>query len=177
VGINAAEASAWGARMARLFEEKNVRRAFEASLVLKGIFAALETVAGVLVYFVSQEFLLKLILAFTKKEYVEDRHDALASYLIELAQDFSVNSRLFASFYLLSHGILKLFLIVGLMRRKLSYYPAAILIFTLFIVYQLYRFSFTHSIWLLLITLLDLVVIWLTWHEYELIRRERYREV
>ena len=34
--------------MAKLLAEKNVRRAFEASLVLKGIFAALEVVGGVL---------------------------------------------------------------------------------------------------------------------------------
>jgi uncharacterized membrane protein len=161
--------------MRKLFEEKNVHRAFEISLVLKGIFAVLEIVAGFLAYFVSQQFLLKLILAFTKQEFIEDPHDVLARYLIQFAQDFSVNSRLFTSFYLLSHGILKLFLIIGLMRRKLSYYPAAIFIFTLFIVYQIYRFSFTHSIWLLLITLLDAVVIWLTWHEYKLIRRDNDR--
>jgi uncharacterized membrane protein len=161
--------------MTKLWAEKNVRRAFEVSLVLKGIFAILEILGGVLVYFVTQEFLLKLILAFTKQEFIEDPDDTLARYLIQFAQDFSVNSRLFVSFYLLSHGIVKLFLIVGLMRRRLSYYPAAILVFTLFIVYQLYRFSFTHSVWLLLITLLDAVVIWLTWHEYKLIRRDNDR--
>jgi uncharacterized membrane protein len=161
--------------MTKLWAEKNVRRAFEVSLMLKGIFAILEILGGVLVYFVTQEFLLKLILAFTKQEFIEDPDDTLARYLIQFAQDFSVNSRLFVSFYLLSHGIVKLFLIVGLMRRKLSFYPAAILVFTLFIVYQLYRFSFTHSIWLLLITLLDAVVIWLTWHEYKLIRRNNDR--
>jgi uncharacterized membrane protein len=161
--------------MKKLLAEKNVRRAFEASLVLKGIFAVLEIVAGVLIYFVTQEFLLKLILAITKQEPIEDPNDLVTRYLIQFAQDFSVSSRLFTSFYLLSHGIVKLFLIAGLMRRKLSYYPAAILVFTLFIVYQLYRFSFTHSIWLLLITLLDVVVIWLTWHEYKLIRRDNDR--
>lgn len=158
--------------MNRLFAEKNVHRAFEASLILKGIFAILEIVAGVLVYFVSQQFLLKLILALTDQEFIDDPDDRLARYLIQFAQEFSVNSRLFTSFYLLSHGVLKLFLIVGLMRRKLSFYPAAILVFALFIAYQLYRFTYTHSIWLLVLTLLDLVVIWLTWHEYEFMRRK-----
>jgi uncharacterized membrane protein len=158
--------------MKRLLEEKNVRRAFEVGLVLKGIFAVLEIIGGVLVYFVTQQFLLNLILAVTKHELIEDPGDVVTRYLIQFAQEFSVSSRLFTSFYLLSHGILKLFLIVGLMQRKLSYYPAAIFIFTLFIVYQLYRFSFTHSIWLLLLTLLDLIVIWLTWHEYEFIHQK-----
>ena len=157
--------------MKQLFEEKNVRRAFEVSLVLKGIFAVLEIIGGVLAYFVSQQFLLNLILVFTKQELLEDPHDVVARYLIQFAQNLSVSSQLFTSFYLLSHGILKVFLIAGLLRRELSYYPAAIFIFTLFILYQLYRFSFTHSIWLLLITLLDAVVIWLTWHEYKFVRK------
>jgi len=158
--------------MRKLFEEKNVRRAFEFSLVLKGIFAVLEIIGGVLAYFVSQHFLLNVILAVTKQEFIEDPNDIVARYLIQSVQSFSVSSQLFTSFYLLSHGILKVFLIAGLMRRKLSYYPISILIFTLFIVYQLYRFSFTHSIWLLLITFLDVVVVWLTWQEYKYVRQE-----
>ena len=163
--------------MKKLFEEKNVRRAFEVSLVLKGIFGALEIIGGVLTYFVSQHFLLNLILAITKQEPIEDPNDAVARYLIQFAQSFSVSSQLFTSFYLLSHGILKVFLIAGLMRRKLSYYPISIFIFTLFIFYQLYRYSFTHSIWLLVITFLDVVVIWLTWREYKYVRQERLSNI
>jgi len=36
--------------------------------------------------------------------------------------------------------------------------------------YQLYRFSFTQSVCLLLITLVDVIVIALTWHEYKYLR-------
>jgi len=38
---------------------------------------------------------------------------------------------------------------------------------------QLYRYSYTHSIWLLLVTVLDLIVIGLTWHEYKYLKAER----
>ena len=77
----------------------------------------------------------------------------------------------FTAYYLASHGIVKLFVIIGLWRKKLWYYPTAIVVFASFIVYQLYRFNFTHSIWLLVLTVLDVVVIWLTWHEYKYIKR------
>jgi uncharacterized membrane protein len=40
-----------------------------------------------------------------------------------------------------------------------------------FIVYQLYRYTQTHGFGLLLLTLLDLVVVGLTWHEYGLMCR------
>ena len=61
---------------------------------------------------------------------------------------------------------MKLWVIIGLMRERLWYYPVALVIFTLFIVYQMHRYMLTHSVSLLLLTIVDLVVIWLTWHEY-----------
>ncbi len=109
--------------------------------------------------------------AITRHELAEDRRDVIANYLLHAAQSFSVSTQHFTAIYLLSHGIIKVWLIVGLLRKRLWYYPAAILIFGLFIVYQLYRFSFTHSMLLLLITALDLLVIILTWQESNYLRR------
>ncbi|MGI8526364.1 MAG: DUF2127 domain-containing protein [Pseudolabrys sp.] len=157
----------------RVFNEKNIHRAFEIGLILKGLFAILEIAGGVLAYFISQPFLLKFVLAITQQELIEDPNDAIARFLVQSAQDFSISSQHFTSFYLLSHGIIKILLIAGLLRRKLWCYPAAIIVFTLFIAYQLYRFSVTHSGWLLLITLFDVIVIWLTWHEYKYLRRTK----
>ena len=95
------------------------------------------------------------------------------NFLIQSVQKFSVSTQLFTSIYLLGHGIIKTVLIAGLLREKLGYYPAAIVVFVLFVVYQMYIYSFTHSIWLLLITVLDIVVIWLTWREYRYMRERR----
>jgi hypothetical protein len=41
----------------------------------------------------------------------------------------------------------------------------------LFIVYQLYRFSYTHGFGLIVLTVFDVFVIGLIWHEYRLVRR------
>jgi uncharacterized membrane protein len=75
---------------------------------------------------------------------------------------FSTTTQHFAAYYLLGHGVVKLWLIVGLLKMRLWYYPVAIVVFGLFAVYQLYRFSFTHSLSLVLITVLDLAVTVLT---------------
>jgi uncharacterized membrane protein len=88
-----------------------------------------------------------------------------------MAQDFSVESKHFYAFYLLSHGLVKLLLVIGLLRGKFWSYPASLIVLGLFIVYQLYRFSFTHGIGLLLLTLFDVLVMVLIWHEYRLVRR------
>jgi hypothetical protein len=74
--------------------------------------------------------------------------------------------------YLPSHGVIKLWLVIGLMRGRLQCYPIAISAFAFFIAYQLYRFSITHSIWLLAITAVDVVIV-LTWHQYRYLLRRR----
>jgi uncharacterized membrane protein len=153
--------------------EKNIRLAFRVSLFIKGVFAFLEIAGGVLAYFINQKLLLRFITTITQDELVEDPNDFVANHLLHLAQQFSISTQYFTAFYLLSHGVIKLFLIAGLLRERLWYYPLAMIVFALFIMYQLYRFSFTHSVWLLVITILDMVVIWLTWREYKYLRRDR----
>ena len=51
----------------------------------------------------------------------------------------------------------------------------ALAVFGLFIVYQAYRFTLTHSSWLVLITVVDIVVIALTWYEYGYLKRSHLR--
>ncbi len=156
----------------KLFDEKNVHVAFEISLMLKGAFALAEIAAGLFAYFVTREFLFNLVNIITRAELTEDSRDFVANFLLHSAQGLSVSSQLFTAFYLLSHGVVKLWLIIGLWRKKLGYYPAAIAVFSLFILYQVYRYSFTQSLWLLLITVLDVFVIALTWFEYQHLRRD-----
>jgi uncharacterized membrane protein len=153
--------------------EENVRLAFRVSLFIKAVFALLEIAGGVLAYFISREFLVGVITAITQDELIEDPNDFIANQLLHLAQQFSISTQYFTAFYLLSHGVIKLFLIAGLLRERLWYYPLAMIVFAFFITYQLYRFSFTHSVWLLVITILDMVVIWLTSREYKYLRRDR----
>jgi hypothetical protein len=45
------------------------------------------------------------------------------------------------------------------------------LVFGAFVAYQLFRFQVTQSLWLMAITILDIVVIAMTWHEYQFLRR------
>lgn len=149
-----------------LIEEKNIRRVFEISLIFKGIFALLEILGGIAIYFISEQWLLNYVYDFAQTEIIANPKSFIANHLMHWVENFSVSSKHFAAFYLWSHGIIKLWLVIGLFRDRLWYYPTAIIIFGLFILYQLYRITFTHSIMLILITILDVAIIVLTWHEY-----------
>jgi uncharacterized membrane protein len=156
-----------------LFGEKNLHRAFELGLLFKAFFALLEVAGGFVAFFISERFLLGLILRLTQQQLARHPDNVIANFLIHSAENFSLSTRHFLGIYLLTHGVVKLALIIALWRQKTWSYPAAMIVFALFILYQLYRFSFTHSPWLLILTLLDLSVLWLTWHEYAYLRRLR----
>ncbi len=153
-------------------EERYVRLAFQASLWFKAIFALIEIAGGLVALFVSHAFLVSMANLVTQGELNEDPHDFVANYLLQTVQHLSIGTQHFTSFYLLSHGAIKLWLIIGLLRERLWYYPTAMVVFGLFILYQSYRFYFTHSVWLLMLTVVDLIVIALTWHEYRFLHRK-----
>ena len=156
--------------------EHRIHQIFRVSLLLKGAHAVIECVGGVALALVGTSTIANLANALTQEELIEDPKDFIATHLLAMAQNFSLESKHFYALYLLSHGVVKLLLVVGLLRGKLWSYPASLVVLGLFIVYQLYRFSFTHGIGLILLSLFDILVMVLIWHEYGLVRRHPPRQ-
>lgn len=152
-------------------EEEKIHTIFEISLLLKGAHAIFEIVGGILVFLINGTYVLNTVLSLTQEELSEDPKDIFAHYLITLSNNFSISTQHFVALYLLSHGVIKLFLIIALLKKKHWAYPTSIVIFGLFIIYQISRYFYTHSIWLLLFTLFDIVIIWLTLHEYKYVKK------
>lgn len=140
-------------------------------MLLKGAHAALECLSGAVLALISTTTIVNLVNALTQDELVADPNDFIATHLLAAAQNLSVATKHFYAFYLLSHGVVKLFLVVGLLKGKLWAYPASLLVMGLFILYQLYRYSYTHGAGLIVLTVFDVFVVGLVWHEYRLMRR------
>ena len=151
--------------------ERRVHQIFEISILLKGAHASIECIGGLVLAFVSTSAITNLVNVLTHEELIEDPNDFVATHLLSLAQNLTVSTQRFYAFYLLSHGVIKLLLVAGLLRKKLWAYPASLLVLGLFIVYQLYRFSYTHGIGLIVLTVFDVIVMGLIWHEYRLVSR------
>jgi uncharacterized membrane protein len=150
--------------------ERRIHQVFELGVLLKGAHALIECVGGAALALTPPGAIAALVNAWTQDELIEDPKDLVATHLMSWAQDLSVATQHFYAFYLLSHGLVKLLLVAGLLRGKLWSYPASIVALILFIAYQVYRFSFTHSPGLVALTLFDLMMIWLIWHEWRLVR-------
>lgn len=151
--------------------ERRIHQIFEVSVLLKGAHALIECIGGLVLASVSTGSIASLINALTQEELVEDPKDFVATHILSLAQNFTLSTQHFYAFYLLSHGAIKVFLVIGLLRNKLWAYPASLVVLGLFIVYQLYRFSYTHGFGLIVLTVFDVFVMGLIWHEYRLVRR------
>ncbi len=151
--------------------ERVIHRIFEVSVLLKGAHALIECVGGVVLYAVNTATISTLVRLATQSELVEDPNDLVATYLLQAAQGLSLGSKQFYAFYLLSHGLVKLLLVIGLLRNRLWSYPASLVALALFIVYQLYRYSYTQALGLIVLTVFDIFVMALIWHEYRLVRR------
>jgi len=141
-------------------------RSFRVSITLKGLHALLETIGGIALLMVDPRMVNRLVLTVLHQELSEDPRDFIATHLFRAYQSFASDGKHFASLYLLSHGAVKLVLVVALFRNKLWAYPSMIIMLAAFVCYQLYRFALTHSLVMILLTLFDLVVILLTWLEY-----------
>lgn len=154
-------------------QEKNIYGLFRVSVILKGVNAGIEIIGGLLLYAISTSTMTAWVDRLTQEELFQDPNDRIAHFFLTSAQHISFDGKSFAAFYLLSHGIIKILLVVGLLRNKLWAYPTSLVVLTGFIAYQLYRFSHTHALGLIALTIFDLVVIVLIWHEYQRVRHNQ----
>jgi uncharacterized membrane protein len=151
--------------------EATIRSVFRWSLILKAIDSAIEMAAGVALYLVSHSAIVSFVHWLTRTELMEDPRDFLANMLMHSAEALSVPKKTAAAVYLLSHGAIKLFLVVMVLRGKNWAYPLFMAALVLLIAYQCYQIALAFSLWLAVLTVFDALVLILTWHEYGLHRR------
>jgi uncharacterized membrane protein len=147
-------------------------RTFTISIILKGLDGLLEMVGGLLLLLVSARTWHSLALALTRHELSQDPHDYIANHLLHVTSRLN-QTRVFGAVYLLSHGAVKVVLVVALLRRQWWAYPVTIAFLVAFIAYQLYRISIAPTAGMIALTVFDLCVTWLVWREYQLHRRAR----
>jgi uncharacterized membrane protein len=155
--------------------EKVIRKIFDVGVILKGIVGFFQVLGGMIFLFTGS--LTSLVQFMVREELIEDPKDFVANLVQHSLPYLSLHTQFFVAIYLLIHGGLKIFLVISLLRDKLWAYPTSIIVFSLFIVYQLTRFAFTHSVFLIFLTVIDLAIIWLTWHEYKIVKRMKYAQV
>jgi uncharacterized membrane protein len=143
---------------------------FEASLVIKGLLCSAETMAGIGLLLTPNAMIARLVYWLTHYEIAEDPTDTLAAWTQRAMEGFPVSTQGFYGWYLLLHGGLKLAMVVMLWARILWAYPAAMVVLSGFVIYQLFEFVHTGSPFLLLLAVFDLFMIGLIGQEYKALK-------
>jgi uncharacterized membrane protein len=140
---------------------------FRVGISVKGFDGLLEVISGVALWFVSPAQMSALVKSLTEHMLTRIPHGYISRHLLAASQGFTNDSREFAAYYLLSHGFVKVVLVVCLLMNKLWAYPLTIAVFGLFMLYQVHRFTQTHSVSMILLTIFDALIIYLTWVEFK----------
>jgi uncharacterized membrane protein len=143
---------------------------FLIGVIAKGVDGLLEIVGGLILFVVTPAQIQSLAQSLTMHELSRDPNDLIATYIVNSAGSLSAGTQRFAAIYLLWHSAVKIVLVAALLRRREWGYFAGIAAFSLFLVYQIYRYLHTRSPELLALSVLDVFVIILTWLEYQRLR-------
>jgi uncharacterized membrane protein len=143
---------------------------FLVSILVKGIFALLEFIAGFAIYLTPPDFVGRLAHFMFDNRLVADPRDPLATLLLHEFADFDLKRRTFVSIYLMLHGLIKIGVVIGLWSERLWAFPVGMAALGLFTVYQVNRYFHTHAPLLLVVSAFDVFIIILAWREWQAVK-------
>jgi uncharacterized membrane protein len=156
-------------------ERKIEHGLFLLSVWSKGIAGLVETFGGIVLFCIPQARLNAFVIFLTAPELAEDPTDRNPSPA--RVHELGTDTKPFVSGYLIIHGVIKVLLVAGLLGRRLWSYSVSLWFLAAFVVYQLYRFLFTHSLWLIALNILDVIVAFLIWREYQVRKGQAARSI
>ncbi len=148
-----------------MYKKLNLHLLFEVGVILKGAHALVELVSAFVVYYLGNATLL-VVTRLTASELAENPQDIFANFFLQQTNHL-LSARGFVALYLVVGAVINLIIAAGLLTNHLRAYPASIGVLSLFVFYQIYRITLTHSVWLSVFTVFDIAVIYLIYQEYE----------
>lgn len=148
-------------------------KAYEIGLFVKAIDGTIELISGILVLVLSPSFILSTTHSLVDSTLRANLHSFIGLHILHSGQKLAEGHKLFAALFLLTHGLVKIVLVVYLLMNKIWVYPYALGVLTLFLVFQVYSLIVTPGFGMAVLAVLDIVIIWLVWREWEHVKRER----
>lgn len=152
--------------------EKNLHRLFILIVIVKAVSGVVDFCVGALLLFTGT--VSSFFAALIRSELIEDPHDIIVLKATSFVAHLAPGTQLFAAVYFLAHAAVKLFLIFGLLGKKIWVYPTAIVLIFFLVLYEAYRFTNTHSLALLLLMFFDIMFAALVAHEYRHLRKKNF---
>mgnify|MGYP003843369091 FL=1 len=143
---------------------------FEASLILKGLFAAAESLGGLGLLLTPNAAIITFVSWLTRHDLTQEPTADMALWVQHLTEIFPLQVQHFYALYLLAHGAVKFTMVIMLARRILWAYPGAMVLLTGFVIYQVTEFITHGSYTFLALSFFDLVMIVLVYREWNVLK-------
>ena len=101
---------------------KNIDRLYYLAISLKAIESFFELLSGILLLFIDSKSLTDLISFIFRQEMLEDPSDFIINLLINASSSLSLQSKSFIALLFIINGLIKIFIIIALLSKKLIYY-------------------------------------------------------
>lgn len=150
--------------------EHTVFELFKWSILLKGLISLGEVLVGAMLLLIPAHYIISLVQGAGSLLSGYAVNPVMLKIVAELSA-FSAGSALFVAFYLLSRGLIKCGLIWALLKNVLWAYPASLMVLGAFLVYQAYEIVTKGSIFVIAISLFDIVVMYFIWREWTIVKR------
>jgi|SRR5579875_30862 len=141
-------------------------RGFQLSITLKGLDGLLEIAGAFLFLSDNPARVNALVAALTFHLFSPAQNANITGQLLHASRLIAGQAPYFVFLFLMSHGVAKVTLVTALWFNRLWAYPLMIVMLAGFIAYQLYVMIHNPTALLVLLTIFDAFVIWLTKLEY-----------
>jgi len=99
------------------------------------------------------------------------------NFIIEFINSYihrlSISTAIFISFYLIFWGFVDAFLSYFILKKQIWAYPFSLVLIFLFTVYEIYRFSYTHSPVLFIVIIVDIIILLVIKKEYDILKKPK----
>jgi uncharacterized membrane protein len=141
-------------------------RLFLASILAKASLGALQLATAAAIFFGITARLPSLAQRLVSAELAEDPNDFLAARIMSLAGVIPKSDLTFYTYYFSAHGALHVVVVTALLSGARWAYPTTILVLAAFVVYQIFEWMAVGGAMLLLLSAIDIAVIYLTLLEW-----------
>lgn len=156
----------------KIFSRKLIDKIFEIGVLVKALFGFFEIMAGIFIAVSGQMLIDNFLMDMAMDEIAHDPKDFIATHFIYWSVDIFTGSKIFSIVYLIFHGIINIFLVAALLKKKLWAYHWAMGAFCGFILYQIYRYLHTNSLLLLCLTIFDIFFVFIIFLEYRKLKNK-----
>jgi uncharacterized membrane protein len=148
-----------------------VHRTYVATLLVKGLDGAIETLAGLIIGIAGSRRLYALVVRATVRKLAHQPNDIVIHLIRHWFLGLTTTSNSFVVLYLIMNGVLKLAIAISLLLGKRWIFPIAVAILSAFILYMSYRLTIRWSWWLFGFAAVDLLTVVLVINEWQSAKR------